>query len=188
MRLILASASPRRLDLLAQIGVRPDLIQPADIDETPEPGEAIRAYVERMARQKAHAIGGDTGDLVLAADTVVGAGRRILGKPESRDEAGAFLRLLSGRRHRVLTAVTLLAEGREMRRLAEAVVRFRPLSAHEIETYLDSEEWRGKAGGYALQGRAGAFIPWIRGSHSAVIGLPLSETATLLAAAGYQVG
>lgn len=187
MRLILASASPRRVDLLAQIGVTPDLIRPVDIDETPLPGEAVRTYVERMAREKARAICAEEGDLVLAADTTVAVGRRILGKPESRDEAQEFLRLLSGRRHRVLTAVVLLADGREMRRLAEAVIRFRPLSPPEIEAYLDSGEWQDKAGGYGIQGRAGGFIPWIRGSHSAVIGLPLSETATLLAAAGYKV-
>lgn len=186
MRLILASASPRRRDLLAQIGLVPDLIMPADIDETPGKAEAVRAYAQRMAAGKAAAIGARAGAVVLSADTVVSAGRRILGKPEGRDMAGQFLRLLSGRRHRVTTAITVLGPERAAHRVVESVLRFRQLSEAEIGAYLDSGEWQGKAGGYAIQGRAGAFIPWIQGSFSAVVGLPLAETATVLAGFGIR--
>ncbi|WP_090520186.1 Maf family protein [Paracoccus isoporae] len=182
-RLILGSASPRRLDLLSQIGVVPDEVRPADIDETPNPGERPRDYVRRMAAEKAAALKLETGEMVLTADTVVTAGRRILGKPASRDEAGAFLRLLSGRRHRVMTAICLRSDGQEWSRLVETIVRLRPLDAAEITAYLDSGEWVGKAGGYGIQGRAGAFVSWISGSFSAVVGLPLAETSTLLRAA-----
>ena len=182
-RLILGSASPRRLDLLAQIGITPDEIRPADIDETPRRDEDARTYVRRMAAEKAEAVPAEADDIVLAADTVVTAGRRILGKPEDVAQARAFLTLLSGRRHRVMTAITLRRQGREWSRLVETQVRLRPLSAQEIEDYLASNEWQGKAGGYAIQGRAGAFVNWIEGSFSAVVGLPLAETATLLRAA-----
>jgi septum formation protein len=182
-RLILGSASPRRLDLLAQIGITPDEIRPADIDETPRRDEDARTYVRRMAAEKAEAVPAEADDIVLAADTVVTAGRRILGKPEDVAQARAFLTMLSGRRHRVMTAITLRRQGREWSRLVETQVRLRPLSAQEIEDYLASNEWQGKAGGYAIQGRAGAFVNWIEGSFSAVVGLPLAETATLLRAA-----
>ena len=182
-RLILGSASPRRLDLLAQIGITPDEIRPADIDETPRRDEDPRTYVRRMAAEKAEAVPAEADDIVLAADTVVTAGRRILGKPEDVAQARAFLTMLSGRRHRVMTAITLRRQGREWSRLVETQVRLRPLSAQEIEDYLASNEWQGKAGGYAIQGRAGAFVNWIEGSFSAVVGLPLAETATLLRAA-----
>ena len=182
-RLILGSASPRRLDLLAQIGITPDEIRPADIDETPRRDEDARTYVRRMAAEKAEAVPAEADDIVLAADTVVTAGRRILGKPEDVAQARAFLTLLSGRRHRVMTAITLRRQGREWSRLVETQVRLRPLSAQETEDYLASNEWQGKAGGYAIQGRAGAFVNWIEGSFSAVVGLPLAETATLLRAA-----
>ncbi len=182
-RLILGSASPRRLDLLAQIGITPDEIRPADIDETPRRNEDARAYVRRMAAEKANAVPAAADDIVLAADTVVTAGRRILGKPQNPAEARAFLTLLSGRRHRVMTALTLRRYGREWSRLVETQVRLRPLSPQEIDDYLASGEWQGKAGGYAIQGRAGAFVNWIEGSFSAVVGLPLAETATLLRAA-----
>ena len=183
--LTLASASPRRLELLAQLGIVPDRIAPADIDETPQPGEAPRAYALRMAREKLAAIQ-DDGGVTLAADTVVWAGRRILGKPADAAEAAAFLRLLSGRRHRVGTAIALRRGARESHKLVETVVRFRPLSAAEIAGYVASGEWQGKAGGYGIQGRAGAFAPWIQGSFSAVVGLPLAETATMLAAMGVR--
>lgn len=183
--LILGSASPRRLELLARIGITPDRVIAADIDETPHRGEPPRDYVRRMANDKAMSLRGQVGGLVLAADTVVTAGRRILGKPRDRDEAAAFLNLLSGRRHRVLTAVTLSAPDRTAERLVETQVRFRPLSPSERTAYLDTGEWEGKAGGYAIQGRAEAFIPWICGSYSSVVGLPLSETATLLARFGH---
>lgn len=189
MRLILASASPRRRDLLAQIGLAPALTVAAEIDETPGKGEAIPAYARRVALDKARKVAmahGGPDTVVLAADTVVSAGRRILGKPASRDEAGGFLRLLSGRRHRVTTAVAVLAPGGEACRDIVTVLRFRNLSAAEIAAYLDSGEWQGKAGGYAIQGRAGAFVPWLQGSYSAVVGLPLAETAQMLARFGVR--
>lgn len=187
-RLILASASPRRLELLAQLGIAPDRVIPADIDETPARAEDPRRYVARMAREKAAAVaalsGAPQGAVVLAADTTVVAGRCILGKPADEAEAGAFLRLLSGRRHRVLTAIAVAACGTMRERLVETVVRFRPLSPAEIARYVAGGDWRGKAGGYGIQGPAAAFAPWMQGSFSAVVGLPLSETSVLLAAAG----
>ncbi len=181
--LILGSASPRRLDLLAQIGIVPDSIRPADIDETPLRNERPRDYVRRMAAEKVAAIKAAPHEIVLTADTVVTAGRRILGKPADIDEARAFLRLLSGRRHRVMTAICLRRHGRDWQRLVETIVRMRPLSDAEIASYLAGDEWQGKAGGYGIQGQAGAFVDWISGSFSAVVGLPLSETATLIRAA-----
>lgn len=186
VRLILGSASPRRLELLAQIGVVPDEIRPADIDETPVRGEPVRDYVRRMAREKARATQLADGEVVLCADTTVSVGRRILGKPEDAVEAAAFLRLMSGRRHKVLTAICLRSATRELDRLSETTVRFRALSDAEIASYVDSGEWRGKAGGYGIQGGAAAFIPWLQGSFSSVVGLPLSETALLLGAMGVR--
>lgn len=185
---MLASASPRRLELLAQIGVVPDAIRPADIDETPLRAEDARAYVARVAAEKAAAVAGNEPGVVLAADTTVVAGRRILGKPADAAEAEAFLRLLSGRRHHVLTAVTVIARGAARHRLVDTTVRFRQLTAADIAAYVASGEWRGKAGGYGIQGPAGAFVPWMQGSFTAVVGLPLAETATLLAAAGIRAG
>ena len=187
MRLILGSASPRRLDLLAQIGITPDEIRPADIDETPRRDEDARTYVRRMAAEKAEAVPAEADDIVLAADTVVTAGRRILGKPEDVAQARAFLTLLSGRRHRVMTAITLRRQGREWSRLVETQVRLRPLSAQEIEDYLASNEWQGKAGGYAIQGIAGSFVVKLVGSYTGVVGLPLYETLTLLSGEGFDV-
>lgn len=187
MRLVLASASPRRRELLAQIGVIPDAVHPAEIDETPRAGELPRPYCIRMAREKALAAQAGPGMLVLAADTTVAAGRRILGKPGDAAEAEAFLRLLSGRRHRVITAVALRRGERLWQRAVETRVQMKRLSEPEIAAYLASGDWQGKAGGYAIQGPAGAFIPWISGSFTAVVGLPLAETATLLRAAGYPV-
>lgn len=189
-RLILASGSPRRLALLEQIGIRPDAVRPADIDETPRKGELPRAYALRLAREKAlaAAAGAEGGAVVLAADTTVAAGRRILGKPADAAEAERFLRLLSGRRHRVITAVAVAAGGSLRARAVESVVRMKRLSEAEIAGYLASGEWQGKAGGYAIQGRAAAFIPWIRGSFPGIVGLPLAETAALLAAAGWRGG
>ena len=184
-RLILASASPRRLELLAQVGIRPDATLLAEIDETPRPGELARACALRLAAAKAEAIpAGDAA--VLAADTIVTVGRRILGKPASAAEAEAFLRLLSGRRHRVVTGVALRTSERTRLRAVETAVRFKPLDRAEIAAYLASGEWQGKAGGYAIQGRAGGLVPWIGGSYSNVVGLPLAETLALLAAAGYR--
>jgi septum formation protein len=185
--LILASASPRRLDLLARIGVVPDAIVPADIDETPLKGELPARHAERLAGAKAAAVA-RPGALVLAADTVVAAGRRILPKAEDEATARRCLELLSGRRHRVHSAVTLIdADGRARHRLSTSIVTFKRLTAEEIDAYLQSDEWHGKAGGYAIQGRAEAFVRFLSGSHSGVVGLPLFETRALLAAAGYPL-
>lgn len=187
MQLVLGSASPRRLELLGVLGVVPDDVRPADIDETPHKAELPRVYVRRMAREKALAVKASADDLVLTADTTVCVGRRILGKPEDTDEAEAFLRLMSGRRHRVITAVALRYQGKIWERAVETVLKMKRLSDTEITAYIASDEWRGKAGGYGIQGKAAAFIPWLQGSHSAVVGLPLAETAALLTAAGYKL-
>ena len=186
MRLILGSASPRRHDLLAQLGLTPDAVTPPDIDETPRKGELPRPYCARLAREKAAAVpGAGPEDVVLCADTTVALGRRILGKPADAGEAAAFLTALGGRRHQVITAVAVRRGDRVWSRESVSAVKMKRLSDAELNSYLDSEEWMGKAGGYAIQGRAGAFIPWITGSFTGIVGLPLAETATLLAAAGY---
>jgi septum formation protein len=185
-RLVLASASPRRRDLLAQVGVVPDDVFPADIDERPRRGELPRPYAERLAREKARAAGPDDA-FVLAADTVVALGRRILGKPADAAEAERFLRLLSGRRHRVITAVALRAGDTLRERAVETAVKMKRLSDEEITGYLACGEWQGKAGAYAIQGFAGAFVPWIGGSYTNVVGLPLVETLNLLRGAGYPI-
>ena len=184
--LVLASASPRRLDLLAQVGVTPDRVDPADIDETPLRDETPRRHALRLALEKARVVAARApGDFVLAADTVVAVGRRILPKAETEADALYCLRLLSGRNHKVLTGVALIApDGRVATRLVETKVGFKRLSEAERDGYVASGQWRGKAGGYGIQGLAGAFIPWIQGSYSAIMGLPLAETATLLQAAG----
>ena len=188
MRLVLASASPRRLELLKRIGVVPDAVRPADSDETPRKGELPAAYVARIAAAKAAAVDAP-GALVLGADTTVAVGRRILGKPAGEAEARAMLQLLSGRRHKVLSAVTLVdAEGTARHRLSTTLVAFKRLSGDEIEAYLESDEWQGKAGAYAIQGRAEALVRTISGSHSGVMGLPLYETRALLRAAGFPLG
>ena len=187
-RLILASASPRRLALLAQIGIEPDLVLAADIDETPLKSELPRDHALRLAREKAQAIAALHPDaLVLGADTVVACGRRILPKPETEAEAAGCLKLLSGRAHRVYTAIHLIAPNRVSERVNETRVTFKRLSDAEMSAYLAGGEWRGKAGGYAIQGRAAIFIRALTGSHSAVVGLPLYETAMLLAGAGFPV-
>ena len=194
-RLVLASASPRRLALLAQIGVKPDAILPSEIDEAPRRGEAPRALAERLAMEKAFAAAAMASKpadlsprLTLAADTVVCVGRRILPKCETLDQAAACLNLLSGRGHRVYTGLALIAPGGSARRrLVETRLRFKRLSRGEIEAYLASGEWRGKAGGYAIQGLAGAFVERLVGSYSNVVGLPLAETAALLGGEGYHV-
>jgi len=188
LRLILASASPRRLELLSRIGVTPDLVVPAEIDETPKKGELPARYACRMAAEKAAAVA-EPGALTLAADTVIAAGRRILPKAATEAEARAALSLLSGRRHRVLSAVTLIdADGRARHRLSTSTVAFKRLSEEELRAYLDSAEWQGKAGSYAIQGRAQALIRSISGSYSGIVGLPLFETRALLRAAGYPLG
>jgi septum formation protein len=192
-RLVLASGSPRRLALLAQIGVEPDAVIPADIEETPRRNEAPRALAQRLSSEKAaHAAAialkrSDVGPaIVLAADTVVSVGRRILPKCEILDEAEACLSLLSGRAHRVYTGLAMATpSGATRHRLVETRLRFKRLSRGEIADYLASGEWRGKAGGYAIQGFAGAFVVRLIGSYTSVVGLPLAETAALLAGEGY---
>lgn len=187
-RIILASASPRRRELLARLGVEPTRVEPADIDETPLKGELPRDYAVRMAREKAEAAASDDAH-VLAGDTVVAAGRRILPKAENEATARKCLELLSGRRHRVLSAVALRApDGTTREKLSETVVRFKRLSREEIDAYIAGGEWHGKAGGYAIQGAAEGLIAWIQGSHSGVVGLPLFETRALLKAAGFRIG
>jgi len=186
MRLILGSASPRRLDLLAQMGVTPDDVRPADIDETPRKAELPRPYCARMAREKVLAVSAAADEVVLCADTTVALGRRILGKPEDAAQTAQFLTMLGGRRHSVITAVAVRVGDRILAREVVTAVKMKRLSDDELNGYLHSDEWRGKAGGYGIQGRAGAFIPWISGSFSAVVGLPLAETANLLNAAGYR--
>ncbi|MDC8755099.1 Maf family nucleotide pyrophosphatase [Erythrobacter sp. sf7] len=187
LHLTLASASPRRRELLARLGLGPDAVTPADIDETPLKGELPRAYALRMGREKALAI--NAPGFVLAGDTVVAVGRRILPKTESETEARACLELMSGRRHQVLSSVVLRApDGTLRERLSETVVRFKRLSHEEIDAYLAGGEWHGKAGGYAIQGAAEGLVEWIRGSHSGVMGLPLYETRALLKSAGFAIG
>ncbi|KFI33162.1 septum formation protein Maf [Haematobacter missouriensis] len=184
MRLILGSASPRRKELLAQLGLRPDAILPPDIDETPRARELPRPYCARMAREKVMAVTAAPEDVVLCADTTVALGRRILGKPADAAEAAAFLVALAGRRHKVITAVAVRRGERLWERVVETTVQMKRLSDIELNGYLASGEWEGKAGAYAIQGRAGAFIPWIQGSFTGVVGLPVAETAQLLTAAG----
>lgn len=194
-RLILASASPRRLALLQQVGVEPHILLPADIDETPGRSELPRVLAARLAAGKAEAAavaaqarGGLDDAYVLAADTVVSVGRRVLPKCETRDEAEACLRLLSGRAHRVHTGITLLTpRGGRRHRLVETRVRFKRLSSTEMASYLDCGEWNGKAGGYAVQGFAASFVVKLVGSYSGVVGLPLYETVSLLAGEGFPV-
>ena len=187
MRLILGSGSPRRLELLAQIGIVPDEVRPPDIDETPLPGETPLHYCRRIAREKAEAMQVAGDEIALCADTTVALGRRILGKPADAGEAAEFLLALAGRRHRVITAVAVRRGDRIWEREVVTAVRMKRLSDVELNAYLASNDWRGKAGGYAIQGPAGALIPWIQGSYSAVMGLPVAETSQLLAAAGYPV-
>jgi len=194
-KLVLASGSPRRIQLINQVGIEPDSLRPTDIDETPQRGELPRACANRLARAKAQAaldlVRVDDelkGSYILSADTVVAVGRRILPKAELLDEAAQCLRLLSGRNHRVHTAVCLVTPKEAFRqRLVETKVRFKRLSEEDIEAYLASGEWRGKAGGYAAQGLASAFMVKIVGSYSNVVGLPLYETTTLLAGEGYPI-
>lgn len=187
MRLILGSASPRRRELLAQIGVTPDEITPADIDETPAKGELPRPYCARMAYEKAMALEVPANSVLLSADTSVALGRRILGKPRDAADAVQMLHMLSGRRHRVITSVCIRTTTKTWTRDVETVVKLKRLSDAEISAYIRSGEWQGKAGGYGIQGRAGAFVSFLSGSFTAVVGLPLQETASLLQAAGYDV-
>jgi len=188
MKLVLASASPRRLDLLARIGVTSARIVAPAIDEAPVKGEIARRYVERVAAAKAAAVARAEGEVVLAADTAIAVGRRILGKPEGEAEQRRMLSLLSGRRHHCLSAVCVIAaDGRARGRLSDTIVAFKPLSAREIDAYVACGEGAGKAGGYAIQGRAEAFVRYLAGSWSGVVGLPLFETRALLLAAGAAI-
>lgn len=183
-RLILGSSSPRRRALLAQIGFAPDEVRATEIDESPRRGEIPRQYCLRIAREKAAALAAGSGEVLLCADTTVALGRRILGKAADADEAAAFLLALSGRRHRVITAVVVRRGDRQWERVVETVVKVRPLSDADVNAYLQSGEWRGKAGAYGIQGRFGAHVTWLQGSFTGVVGLPLSETFGLLQAAG----
>lgn len=186
--LILASASPRRAALLERVGIAPNLIIPAEIDETPDKGELPRVLAERLAREKAQAVAaGHPESYILAADTVVACGRRILGKPADEEEARQFLRLLSGRRHRVIGGIAVIdPAGRVRSRAVETIVQFKMLSAADIENYIRSGEWEGKAGGYGIQGRAEVFVKFIRGSYSNVVGLSLYDTMQILKGSGYS--
>jgi len=193
--LVLASASPRRLALLEQVGIEPDALRPASIDETPKRGEAPRTYAQRLARQKALTARERlerepnlAGAFVLAADTVVAVNRTIIGKPEYLNEAAAALQTLSGRSHRVFTSVCLINETGSIKiRTVETRVRFKRLSSEELDSYLACGEWRGKAGAYAIQGIAGAFVQKIVGSYTNVVGLPLIEVVQLLIGEGFPV-
>jgi septum formation protein len=188
VRLILASSSPRRRDLLARIGVTPDRIASPDIDETPRKGELARVYALRMAEEKAQAVPRGEDEIILAGDTTVAVGRRILSQAENADMQRGFLKLLSGRRHHVLSAICVIdGDGRVRTRISDSIVRFKALGEAEIDAYIRCGEGLGKAGGYAIQGRAEALIDWMAGSHSGVIGLPLYETRALLRSAGFPV-
>ncbi|PIE07698.1 MAG: septum formation protein Maf [Rhodobacterales bacterium] len=186
-RLILGSGSPRRAELLLTLGITPAEVRPPEVDETPRPGELPRAYCHRIAAAKAEAMRLAPGEIALSADTTVALGRRIMGKPADASEAAAFLHALSGRRHRVITSVAVRNADRVFTRDVITTVRMKRLSDVEVNAYLASGDWKGKAGGYAIQGPAGAFIPWIQGSYTGVMGLPVAETAALLEAAGYPV-
>ncbi len=179
-KLILGSASPRRRELLAQIGVVPSGVRPADIDETPLRDELPRPYCMRIAKGKAAALAPDPDEVILCADTTVAVGRRILGKPKDAAEAEAFLRLMSGRRHKVVTCVVVRSPDGIWQRESVTSLKMQQLSDAQIAGYLATNDWQGKAGGYGIQGPAGAFIPWIQGSYTGVVGLPLAETAQLL--------
>lgn len=187
--LVLASTSPRRLELLAQLGVTPHRVAAPDIDESPRKGEAPRAYALRMAAEKAEVVALLPGEIALAGDTVVAAGRRILPRAANADEVTHCLRLLAGRRHRVLSAIALKdSDGNVRTRLSESIVAFAPLNAATIAAYASAGDGVGKAGGYAIQGPAGAFVRWMSGSYSGIVGLPLFETRALLLSAGLPVG
>ncbi|CAN5344555.1 Maf family nucleotide pyrophosphatase [soil metagenome] len=188
-RLVLASTSPRRAELLARIGIVPARFAAPEIDEDPRKGELPRPYVLRLAEEKARAVPRNPGEIVLAGDTTVAIGRRILGKPEDEADLRRMLSLLSGRRHHAYSGVCVIAaDGRARTRVSDTIVAFRPLSPADIDAYVASGEGMGKAGGYAIQGRAEAWVRYLAGSHSGVVGLPLFEARALLSAAGYPFG
>ena len=189
MKLVLASSSPRRLDLLGRLGVKPDRINSPDIDEAARKGELPREYVLRMAQEKAAAVEREQDEILIAGDTTVAVGRRILGQAADAAEQRRFLELISGRRHHVLSAVCVIAaDGKARTRLSDSIVKFKRFENHEIEAYIASGEGDGKAGGYAIQGQAEAFVTWMSGSYSGIMGLPLYETRNLLISAGYPLG
>ncbi len=187
MKLVLGSGSPRRKELLAQIGVSASDVRPPNVDETPLKGELPRDYCRRVTRSKADAVVLHDGEVALVGDTTVALGRRILGKPEDRREAEQFLKALSGRRHRVITAIAVRTADRVWEKDVVSLVRMKNLSQADIDAYLDTNDWQGKAGGYGIQGPAAAFVPWISGSYSAIMGLPVAETAALLQTAGFTL-
>jgi len=189
VRLVLASTSPRRLDLLKRIGVTPDRVAAPDIDEDPLKAELPRAYVQRIAVGKAEAVAREADEIVLAGDTTIAVGRRILGKPDDEADLRRMLGLLSGRRHHCLSAVCLIGlDGKARTRLSDTIVTFKRLTDAEIDAYIASGEGMGKAGGYAIQGRAEGYVRYLAGSHSGVVGLPVFETRALLLSAGYPIG
>lgn len=189
LRLVLASTSPRRLDLLKRIGAEPARIAAPDVDEDVRPGESPRAYVQRVAIDKAHAVERAADEIVLAGDTTIAVGKRILAKPEDEADLRRMLGLLSGRRHHCLSAVCLIGtDGKARTKLSDTIVIFKRLTDAEIDGYVASGEGMGKAGGYAIQGKAEAFVRYLAGSHSGVVGLPVFETRALLESAGYALG
>ncbi|WP_375255218.1 Maf family protein [Yoonia sp.] len=187
LKLVLGSGSPRRLELLAQLGLAPSAIRPPDIDEDVRKGELPRDYVKRIAAEKVAAVEAAADEVVLCADTTVALGRRIMGKPADAGEAAQFLYALSGRRHKVITAIAVKRGAQVWTKDVQSTVAFKQLSDADVNAYLASNDWRGKAGGYAIQGPAGAFIPWINGSYTGIVGLPLTETAGILTAAGMPI-
>jgi septum formation protein len=186
-QLILGSGSPRRRELLAVLGLHPTDVRAPDVDETPQKGELPRSYCNRITAAKAAALPADTDEIILCADTTVALGRRIMGKPSDQDEARAFLQRLSGRRHKVITAVAVKTAERIWQKDVVSTVQMKRLSPQELEGYLATGDWQGKAGAYGIQGPAGAFISWISGSYPAIMGLPLPETAHLLQTAGLNI-
>ena len=186
-QLILGSGSPRRLELLAVLGLHPIEVRKPDVDETPLKGELPRTYCNRITASKAEALPASGNEVILCADTTVALGRRIMGKPSNLEEARAFLQKLSGRRHKVITAVAVKNSKRTWQKDVVSIVQIKRLSPQELESYLATADWQGKAGGYGIQGPAGLFIPWISGSYAAIMGLPLPEAAQLLQAAGLQI-
>lgn len=187
LKLVLGSGSPRRRELLAQLGLTPSDIRPPDIDEDVRKGELPRDYVNRIAAEKAAAVQIAADEVLLCADTTVALGRRIMGKPTDAAEAAAFLYALSGRRHKVISALAVKRGTQIWTKDVQSTVAFKQLSDVEVNAYLATGDWQGKAGGYAIQGPAGAFIPWINGSYTGIVGLPLTETAGLLTAAGLDL-
>ena len=188
IKLILASSSPQRKKLLETIGITPDDIVPANIDETPKKNEKPKDFALRMSKEKALSVAkNNLNSFILSGDTIVAAGRRIIGKPSSKNEAEKILKLLSGRRHRVLSAFTLIKpDCSEITKVVVSRVKFSRLSDKEINEYLDTNEWQGKAGGYAIQGRASAFVPWISGSYTGVMGFPMNEIKNVLESSGWK--